>query len=230
MNQEKMKISALDLEDIKAKLMHEDSGMGWSMEHVDQVEIEYRRFLYLMKKFPNEETSPSVEVDTFWHYHILDTMKYAADCQQVFGYFLHHYPYVGMGGGERARHTRERAGARMRELYAQTFGASKAHDPESLEAAGAEDAVMAYCGVAAKPAYCGAGSADDAHRSDAGNAYCGVAAQDSYCGVTGAKRPNRRASNSYCGATVRSIYRGPATPRPSVAAAGRARAAKWSGG
>jgi hypothetical protein len=85
-------IAALDLEPIKVKLMHEESGEGWTLERANAVEFEYRRFLYLMKKFPNEQTAPLVDVDTFWHYHILDTMKYAADCEAVFGYFLHHFP------------------------------------------------------------------------------------------------------------------------------------------
>lgn len=217
MNREKINIDELDLEDIKAKLIHAESGEGWTPERVDAVETEYRRFLFLMKKFPNEETSPSVEVDTFWHYHILDTMKYAADCQKVFGYFLHHYPYVGIGDGEAARRTRERAGARMRELYEQTFATSGTRDSESIEAAAVEQADMAYCGIVGKTAYCGigaqtaycgiGGSAADAMRADAGIAdRC--KAQNSYCGVTASTRPNRRAGNSYCGVTPGFTYRG----------------------
>ena len=80
------------------KLMHVESGEGWTLAHANAVELEYRRFLQLMKQFPEEETAPLVDVDTFWHYHILDTMKYAEDCQNVFGYFLHHFPYFGMRG------------------------------------------------------------------------------------------------------------------------------------
>jgi hypothetical protein len=34
-------------------------------------------------------------VDEFWHTHILQTMKYADDCQAVFGTFLHHNPHIG---------------------------------------------------------------------------------------------------------------------------------------
>ncbi len=83
-------IAALDLNPIKVKLMHKESGEGWSLEKANAMEVEYRRFLYLMKAFPNDETTPQVDVDTFWHYHILDTMKYAKDCEQAFGYFLHH--------------------------------------------------------------------------------------------------------------------------------------------
>jgi hypothetical protein len=114
-------IAALDLDAIKVKLMHEESGEGWSLAYADAVEFEYRRFLYLVKKFPHEQAAPLFDVDVFWHYHILDTMKYAADCEAVFGYFLHHFPYVGLRGEEdlEAHH---RVGERMRELYEQTYG------------------------------------------------------------------------------------------------------------
>ena len=114
-------IAALDLDPIKAKLMHQEAGEGWSPAHADAVEFEYRRFLYLVKKFPHEQVAPLFDVDVFWHYHILDTMKYAADCQAMFAYFLHHFPYVGLGGEEHlAAH--DRVGERMRELYEQTYG------------------------------------------------------------------------------------------------------------
>ena len=114
-------IAAHDLEPIKVKLMHVESGEGWSLEKADAVEFEYRRFLYLMKIFPQEQTAPLMDVDIFWHYHILDTMKYAIDCEAVFGYFLHHFPYIGLRGqDDEAAH--ERVGQRMKELYESTFG------------------------------------------------------------------------------------------------------------
>jgi hypothetical protein len=114
-------IDSLDLEAIKVKLIHKKSGEGWSHERANAIELEYKRFLYLMKTFPNEHTSPLVDVDTFWHYHILDTKKYAADCQKVFGFFLHHFPYVGMRGKEDEQ-ALVRMGRRMQQLYEETFG------------------------------------------------------------------------------------------------------------
>jgi hypothetical protein len=114
-------IAALDLDPIKVKLMHKESGEGWSREYADAVEFEYRRFLYLVKKFPHEQTAPLFDVDVFWHYHILDTMKYAVDCEAVFGYFLHHFPYVGLRG-EDDLEAHHRVGQRMCELYEQTYG------------------------------------------------------------------------------------------------------------
>jgi hypothetical protein len=133
-------VMQLDLEPIKMKLMHAASGEGWSLEKANAVEKEYRRFLCLMKIYPEEDTAPLVDVDTFWHYHILDTMKYAADCEQAFGYFLHHYPYVGMRGVEDEQF-RVDSGERMRELYEATFG-------EAYPAMGAGsdgEARTAYC-------------------------------------------------------------------------------------
>jgi hypothetical protein len=122
-------IAALDLDPIKVKLMHQESGEGWSLAHADAVEFEYRRFLYLMKKFPNEQAAPLFDVDVFWHYHILDTMKYAADCEAVFGYFLHHFPYLGLRGEEDLE-AHQQGGERMRELYERTYGERYIRDDE----------------------------------------------------------------------------------------------------
>lgn len=115
-------IAALELESIKTNLMHETGGKGWSLERASAAEREYRCFLYLMKKFPNESTAPPIDVDTFWHHHILDTLKYADDCERVFGYFLHHHPYLGLGLAGDDTAVWQGAGERMRELYEQTFG------------------------------------------------------------------------------------------------------------
>ncbi|MDB5936622.1 MAG: hypothetical protein JWQ01_3966 [Massilia sp.] len=114
-------IAELNLDPIKVKVMHKESGEGWSREKVDAIEFEYRRFLHLMKLFPHEQVAPLFDVDIFWHYHILDTMKYAADCEQIFGYFLHHFPYSGLRG-EDDEAVHESIGARMQELYEATFG------------------------------------------------------------------------------------------------------------
>ncbi len=134
-------IAELDLEPIKVKLMHEESGEGWSLDMANSVETDYRRFLYLMKMYPNEEMAPLMDVDIFWHYHILDTMKYAADCDKVFGYFVHHFPYLGLRGedDEQAHHA---AGARMQQVYEATFGEAYVREREpSCSTAKANDAV-----------------------------------------------------------------------------------------
>src|SRR6266849_4883328 len=105
----------------KIKLMDPEEGQGWSREYVNQMAIEYKRFLTLSVKYSEETIAPSKDVDKFWHGHILDTMKYAEDCQNVFGYFLHHFPYFGMRGEEDAANLAE-AGRTTKRLYEQEFG------------------------------------------------------------------------------------------------------------
>jgi hypothetical protein len=134
-------IQALDLDPIKVKLMGTDEGHGWSREYADQMEVAYKRFLTLLVTHPETTVAPSKEIDKFWHAHILDTMKYAEDCQQVFGYFLHHFPYFGLRGADDAAQLAQ-AGQEMERLYQQDFG-------EAMPVSAA--AQSAFC-FAAKPA------------------------------------------------------------------------------
>ena len=203
-------VMQLDLEPIKTKLMHVESGEGWSLDKANAVEKEYRRFLCLMTMYPDESIAPRVDVDTFWHYHILDTMKYAADCEQAFGYFVHHYPYVGLRGGDDEQ-VRIDSGERMQSLYEATFGeAYPAADasaycagPWDTQVAGASQTATAYCaGPWDKPhahgaatnatAYC-AGPWDKRHAQSAaggGVAYC--------AGPWDKKKTLAQAATAYC--------------------------------
>jgi hypothetical protein len=217
-------VMQLDLEPIKMKLMHAASGEGWSLDKANAVEKEYRRFLCLMKIYPDEDTAPLVDVDTFWHYHILDTMKYAADCEQAFGYFLHHYPYVGMRG-EDDEQFRLDSGDRMRELYEATFGETY---PGAVAAAADGATNTAYCaGPHAETAYCaGPHVKAQAARGEgavAATAYCasprartaycaGPHAQTAYCAgphvkAQAAQGEGAVAATAYCaGPHARTAY------------------------
>jgi hypothetical protein len=149
-------IAALDLNPIKAKLMHKQSGEGWSLERTNAVETEYRRFLFLTSAYPEADVAPTVDVDTFWHYHILDTMKYALDCERTFGRFLHHNPTLGLEG-ENGIELQRQAGERMQALYESTFGLSYVRPlrtdgaPEAADVQASSDRVM---GQAANSAWC----------------------------------------------------------------------------
>ena len=96
-------IATIDFGMVKLKLMDTEEGGGWSFDQCERVELEYRRYLALSRHYPEKAVVPSKVVDTFWHTHILDTQAYADDCDRVFGYFLHHYPYFGMMGEEDAQ-------------------------------------------------------------------------------------------------------------------------------
>ncbi len=205
-------IQALDLDPIKFKLMDPEEGQGWSREHVDQMAIEYKRFLTLTVRYPEETIAPNKDVDKFWHGHILDTMKYAEDCQNVFGYFLHHFPYFGMRGEEDAANL-AKAGDTTNRLYEKEFGQALTAKPAYCGVA----AKPAYCGVAAKPAYCGVAAKPAYCGVAAKPAYCGVAAKPAYCGV--AAKPaycGVAAKPAYCGVAAKPAYCGVASVQDTL--------------
>jgi len=186
-------IEALDLDPIKLKLMDPEEGQGWSREYAERMEVAYKRFLTLLATHPEETLAAGKDVDKFWHGHILDTLKYAEDCDKVFGCFLHHFPYFGMRGAEDAANL-AKAGETMRRLYQQEFG----QDHDASVSRKTENA--AYCGAIRAEAYCGAISAKDVAYCGAikaeNPAYCGaISAKDvAYCGAIKAEKP------AYCGA------------------------------
>lgn len=122
-------IQALDLEAIKFKLVFEPHGTPWSVEKVQQIELLYKRFLILVGKHTDKYIVPFCEdVDTFWHYHILDTGKYAQDCANIFGRFIHHFPYLGLRGQADAESLQKNFEESC-SLYEQEFGVSLASIP-----------------------------------------------------------------------------------------------------
>lgn len=90
------KLKQLDLGAIAYKLMHPEEGKGWTKKQTTRALLRYMMFLFLLHLYPNQNIIPTVEIDRVWHHHILDTQKYAEDCQMLFGHFIHHFPYAGL--------------------------------------------------------------------------------------------------------------------------------------
>jgi len=116
-------IKALDLDAVKVRIMDAELGEGWTREYADSIETAYKTYLTMLVKYQDdaEDILLAEDVDEFWHTHILQTMKYAEDCQNVFGKFLHHEPHVG----ERTAADLEKRAAlaeKTRGLYAREFG------------------------------------------------------------------------------------------------------------
>lgn len=114
-------IDRLDLDPIRRRLTHERAGKGWAPARAAAAERDYRRYLKLLAKYPALTIAPSGDIDEFWHAHILDTRKYAEDCQATFGEFVHHYPYLGLGD-EADQAAQQQAGRALHELYEREFG------------------------------------------------------------------------------------------------------------
>jgi hypothetical protein len=89
-------INAIDFTMVKLKIQDNEEGLGWTKVQCEEAEAAYKKFLALKRTYPDKEIVPDKQVDLFWHQHILDTQKYAEDCQEIFGYFMHHFPYFGM--------------------------------------------------------------------------------------------------------------------------------------
>lgn len=114
-------IDRLNLDRVIAKSMDSYSGYGWSADIAFQLANLYRAFLFLCKTYPNEVIVPIKEVDEFWHLHILDTRNYMADCEAIFGYYLHHYPYAGLTGSSSREEDEELFKIRTLELIEKHF-------------------------------------------------------------------------------------------------------------
>jgi hypothetical protein len=69
---------------------------GWFRDDALETCEFYRNYLFLIKKYDNMSLPPSEDIDEMWHNHILDTNKYIEDCKNIFGTYLHHYPYFGI--------------------------------------------------------------------------------------------------------------------------------------
>lgn len=115
------KIQALNVDSVKFKLMNPDSGEGMTRAQVDEAEKWYKRFLTLVISNQGKNIVPHKVIDRFWHTHILDTRKYAADCQETFGFMLHHFPFFGMRDDDDFAHL-EAAGNQTQDLYFEIFG------------------------------------------------------------------------------------------------------------
>ena len=107
----------LDLGPIMVKLRHE---LGWDAARVEGAAKDYRRWLYLVGK-TDQDLVPVGDIDDVWHAHILDTAKYAADCDAIFGFFFHHFPYLGLRGEEDERQLYDCVETTMA-LWVKTFG------------------------------------------------------------------------------------------------------------
>jgi hypothetical protein len=149
-------IDKLDFERIKRKLMHRHRG-ALTEEAIEQAEAGYRQFLKLAAKYPDVPVVPSEAVDEFWHMHILDTQRYAADCERIFGYMIHHDPYLGIDGPEDEARLLE-AAKHSNALFEREFGGA-AQAPAYCIRPMNGDSQAAYCirpmvPALSSPAYC----------------------------------------------------------------------------
>src|SRR3990167_7197635 len=94
---------------------------GWSRRKSHECSEHYKKYLYLILKYGDQyPLVPTIDIDEFWHMHILDTKKYMADCEAIFGRYLHHYPYFGIDG--KTDHQRAEGEINMQEFFYKEYG------------------------------------------------------------------------------------------------------------
>lgn len=62
------------------------------MAEAPELEREFKRFATLWAVERGTPLSPSKPVDEYWHAIVLDTKRYSAFCETVYGRFIHHIP------------------------------------------------------------------------------------------------------------------------------------------
>ena len=153
-------IQALDLEPIKLKVMDPELGEGWTREYADSIELAYKNYLTMLVKFQDDmqDITLSKDVDEFWHAHILQTMKYADDCQRLFGNFPHQNPHTGPRTPADVEKKAALAEKTCR-LYQREFGHAQANSATASCDSAVKADKAAYCAAAIKAekaAYCAA--------------------------------------------------------------------------
>jgi hypothetical protein len=118
----KERIDQINLTLVMKKIANKTHGEGWTEERCIVAEKEYKKFLYLNFKYRDKNAIvPLPDVDIVWHNHILDTKKYREDCEEALGFFLDHYPYLGIRY-EGDKINLEKANNISMELYHREYG------------------------------------------------------------------------------------------------------------
>jgi hypothetical protein len=117
LNEAKQYIDAINFQPIINKLV---SG-GWLESDAIATTDQYRKYLFLNVKYPDQIIPPSDDIDELWHNHILDTHLYIKDCDALFGKYKHHYPYFGIDE-KSDMNDLNKAFNNTKELYLKEFG------------------------------------------------------------------------------------------------------------
>lgn len=90
LNQKTAQIQNLDLEYLAQRLITKEQ---WLESNAQEAVRRYKNFLTLILKYPDLRSVPTEDIDEVWHAHILHTRNYIADCEAIFGRYIHHSPF-----------------------------------------------------------------------------------------------------------------------------------------
>lgn len=84
--------------DLAIKKLLEAKNGEWDLNRAEAAVRSYKRYMAVTKALGGVQLVPNGDIDEIWHMHILDTRAYMKDCDELFGEYLHHFPYFGMLG------------------------------------------------------------------------------------------------------------------------------------
>ncbi len=115
-------LNSLDLQPVARKLMSSSDEYRWTEQQLEIAILRYKMFLYVKYHYSHLKLVPTKEIDEVWHAHILvDTERYMQDCQNLYGYILHHRD--GSSTDEIPSQNQETAFAVTQNLFEELFGA-----------------------------------------------------------------------------------------------------------
>ncbi len=115
-------LNSLDLQPVARKMMSSSDGDRWTEKQLEMALLRYKMFLYIQHHYSDLQLAPTKEIDDVWHAHILvDTKRYMQDCQNLFGYVLHHRD--NGSADEMQSQNQETAFAVTQNLFEELFGA-----------------------------------------------------------------------------------------------------------
>lgn len=136
---------------------------GWSDAQIAAADAEYRKFLWLLAAYPGEMMVPwNVDMDDFWHQHILNTVDYTATCQKLFGKYINHTPEDT--GNASAQH---RAARKTNERYTREFDKRQPR-AATTQGSGCSSTVYAACSSVQFDSHHSDGFSDGGHDGGGG--------------------------------------------------------------
>ena len=189
-------IENLDLEYLGRKVLDDDAFEAerrngerlWDEARVARALQEYKQFLALMLWYPEANLIPSEDIDDVWHTHVLNTARYQADCEAIFGCIQHHSPTYGASEEVQATHDNDHD--ETLECFEEAFG----EIPSSYEVSSERK-----CGRATADRKCGRVMPARKCGSVAVNRKCGRVSADRKCGRIAARKCGRVTLERKCG-------------------------------
>src|SRR5207302_10867328 len=95
-----LELPTLTVDLVKAARKTEGTLSRESDEELESAVRRYHMWLYLVRKYPEAQVSPSRDIDEIWHLHMLHPRAYFEDCMRIFGEILDHDGGFGLGSAD----------------------------------------------------------------------------------------------------------------------------------